>query len=62
MLAVGMLLVVVGIGAVVAAHRLAPPRYGYMAIAVTEKVVLLGLALALIGGVGSAVTRYFYKP
>ena len=56
---IGILLIAVGILAVVAAHWFAPARYAFVTIALTEKIVLLGLLATLIGGIGWAVRGLF---
>jgi hypothetical protein len=56
-LVAGALLVGTGIIAVLAAHAFAPRQYAFVAIALTEKIVLLGLVVSLIGGAGWGVSR-----
>jgi hypothetical protein len=51
----GTLLIGMGIVAVIAAHVFTPRRYAFLAIALTEKIVWLGLLIAIVGALGCGI-------
>jgi len=51
----GALLIGLGVVAIVSAHVFTPRRYAFVAIAITEKIVCVGLLIAIFGALGRGI-------